>query len=193
MLPFSKAGAEAAPCCRAAASFSQRSADRPAWRQPLDLQLDGKRALITGARRGIGKAIARALAQDGVDVVIAARNLEPLTATALELATATGRRIMPLVVDTGDDGSVQALIKQAIYELGGIDILVNNAATGHDPVRRFPERAGDLAEPARRATEETRRLRRSRPPTDHVPVSPRSRSAAKLAMIRSRAAGSRPS
>ena len=93
--------------------------------------MDGKRALITGASRGIGKAIARALAQEGVDVVIAARNLEPLTATALELATATGRRIMPLVVDTGDDGSVQALIKQATYELGGIDILVNNAATGH--------------------------------------------------------------
>ncbi|MBW8891207.1 MAG: SDR family NAD(P)-dependent oxidoreductase [Burkholderiales bacterium] len=104
----------------------------------MDLQLDGKRALVTGASRGIGKAIALALAQEGVDVVIAARNLEPLTATALELAAATGRRIVPLVVDTGDDASVKALVETAIHELDGIDILVNNAATPGGPHRPRP-------------------------------------------------------
>ncbi len=95
----------------------------------MTLQLDGKRALVTGASRGIGKAIALALAKEGVDVVIAARNLEPLAATAREIAEATGRRIVPLTVDTGDDASVTALVEQAIAQLGGIDILVNNAAT----------------------------------------------------------------
>jgi NAD(P)-dependent dehydrogenase (short-subunit alcohol dehydrogenase family) len=95
----------------------------------MDLRLNGKRALVTGGSRGIGKAIALALAQEGSDVVIAARNLEALTATALELAEATGRRIVPLVVDTGDDASVKALVEAAVRELGGVDILVNNAAT----------------------------------------------------------------
>ena len=95
----------------------------------MDLQLDGKRALVTGASRGIGKAIALALAQEGVDVVIAARTFEPLNATARELASATGRRIVPLIVDTGDDASVKALVEQAIQALGGLDILINNAAT----------------------------------------------------------------
>ncbi|WP_454759765.1 SDR family NAD(P)-dependent oxidoreductase [Caulobacter segnis] len=95
----------------------------------MDLQLNGKRALVTGASRGIGKAIALTLAREGVDVVIAARTAETLNATALELASATGRRVVPLVVDTGDDASVQALVEQAVQALGGIDILVNNAAT----------------------------------------------------------------
>ena len=95
----------------------------------MDLQLNGKRALVTGASRGIGKAIALTLAREGVDVVIAARNLDTLNATAVELASATGRRIVPLVVDTGDDASVEALVEQAVQALGGIDILVNNAAT----------------------------------------------------------------
>ncbi|TCS15344.1 NADP-dependent 3-hydroxy acid dehydrogenase YdfG [Caulobacter sp. BK020] len=62
-------------------------------------------------------------------MAIAARNIETLSATALELTQATGGRIVPLVVDTGDDASVRALVEKAIVELGGIDILVNNAAT----------------------------------------------------------------
>jgi NAD(P)-dependent dehydrogenase (short-subunit alcohol dehydrogenase family) len=95
----------------------------------MDLQLEGKRALVTGASRGIGKAIALALANEGVDVVIAARNLDVLTVTARELADATGRRIVPIVADTGDDISVKTLVEKAVHELGGIDILVNNAAT----------------------------------------------------------------
>lgn len=95
----------------------------------MDLQLTEKRAIVTGASRGIGKAIARALAEEGVDVVIAARSLDALQATAAELAAATGRRIVPVVADTGDDASVAALIETAVRELGGLDILVNNAAT----------------------------------------------------------------
>ncbi len=94
----------------------------------MDLQLTGKRAIVTGGGRGIGKAIARQLAEEGVDVVIAARGKEQLEATAKEIATATGRRIVPIVADMGDDAAVARLVAAAVQELGGIDILVNNAA-----------------------------------------------------------------
>ena len=95
----------------------------------LDLQLNAKRAIVTGGSRGIGKAIARQLAEEGVDVVIAARGREALEATAAELRALTGRRIIPIVADTSDDVSVHDLVEAAMRELGGIDILVNNAAT----------------------------------------------------------------
>jgi NAD(P)-dependent dehydrogenase (short-subunit alcohol dehydrogenase family) len=95
----------------------------------MDLLLKGKRAIVTGGSRGIGKAIARQLAEEGVDVVIAGRNLEALAATAAQLASETGGRIVPISADTGDDASVAALVEAAVRELGGVDILVNNAAT----------------------------------------------------------------
>jgi NAD(P)-dependent dehydrogenase (short-subunit alcohol dehydrogenase family) len=94
----------------------------------MDLQLKGRRAIVTGGSRGIGKAIALQLAEEGVDVAIAARTKAPLEATAAEIAKATGRRIVPIVADMGDDASVEALAAAAVRELGGVDILVNDAA-----------------------------------------------------------------
>ena len=94
----------------------------------MDLGLEGKRAIVTGGSRGIGKAVARALAAEGCDVVVAARTPEPLEAAAGELAAATGRTITPIPVDTGDDGSVRSLVERAVEVLGGVDILVNSAA-----------------------------------------------------------------
>lgn len=95
----------------------------------MDLELKGKRAIVTGASRGIGKAIARQLANEGVDVVITARSQEQLRATAAELAAESGRRVLPVVADSRSKSAIDALIKTAVAELGGIDILVNNAAT----------------------------------------------------------------
>ncbi|WP_437535535.1 SDR family NAD(P)-dependent oxidoreductase [Sorangium sp. So ce726] len=94
----------------------------------MDLELTGKRAIVTGGSRGIGKAIARELAREGADVVIAARGKDKLEATAAELSAETGRRIVPLVVDTGNETSVNTLVERAVAALGGVDILVNNAA-----------------------------------------------------------------
>ncbi len=94
----------------------------------VDLELAGKAAIVTGGSRGIGKAIARALAQEGVDVAIAARSQAPLEAAAAELAAETGRRVVPIVADTGRTSAVEVLVAAAVRELGGIDILVNNAA-----------------------------------------------------------------
>ena len=96
----------------------------------MDLQLTGKRAIVTGGSRGIGRACARALALEGCDVVIIARGEEALRATAGELAAETGRAISPLVCDTTSDESVHAAMRDAVAALGGgVDILVNCAAT----------------------------------------------------------------
>ncbi len=61
----------------------------------MDLELNGKTAIVTGGSRGIGKAIARELGREGVDVAIASRGREALEATARELASETGRRFDP--------------------------------------------------------------------------------------------------
>lgn len=96
----------------------------------MDFGLDGKAAIVTGGSVGIGKAIARELALEGVDVVIAARRQELLEQTASELSRETGRKIVPIVADTTDRESVENLVKSAADALGrGVDILVNNAAT----------------------------------------------------------------
>ena len=94
----------------------------------MDLRLTGKRALVTGGSRGIGKAVARALAQEGCRVAVAARGREALEATAAELAGETGATVVAVVGDTGSEESVQAMVAEAVAVLGGVDILVNNAA-----------------------------------------------------------------
>ncbi len=95
----------------------------------MDLELKDKRAIVTGGSRGIGLAVARALAAEGVDVVLAARSAEPLAAAARALAAESGRRILAVPTDTGDDEQVRNLVDRAIAELGGVDILINSAAT----------------------------------------------------------------
>jgi NAD(P)-dependent dehydrogenase (short-subunit alcohol dehydrogenase family) len=95
----------------------------------LDLQLTGRRALVTGGSRGIGKAVARALAFEGVDVALLARNPQTLAEAAAELSAQTGRRIVAVQADTTRDGDVSAAVADAVARLGGaIDILVNAAA-----------------------------------------------------------------
>ncbi|MEI9992515.1 MAG: SDR family oxidoreductase [Rhizomicrobium sp.] len=111
----------------------------------MDLQLRGRRAVVTGGSRGIGKVIARELAGEGVDVVIGARNEERLAATARELGAAGDARFVPIAVDTASDASVAAFIDAAARTLGGIDILVNNAAQpgGAAPAARLDQFTAD--------------------------------------------------
>ncbi|HEY2660322.1 MAG TPA: SDR family oxidoreductase [Caulobacteraceae bacterium] len=112
----------------------------------MDLQLSGKRALVTGGSKGIGRAIARQLALEGVDLVIAARNLAELEVAARELATKTGRKVTGIAADTQDDASVKALVEGAVAALGGLDILVNAAAKpgGQAPPPKLAEITDDL-------------------------------------------------
>lgn len=112
----------------------------------MDLQLLDKTAIVTGGSRGIGKAIARQLAREGVDVAIVARGAEALEATARELREETGRRIVPIVADTGADESVRAMVQQAAQNFGHLDILVNCAARpgGQAPPPKLAEITDEL-------------------------------------------------
>lgn len=96
-------------------------------RQSL-FDLTGKVALITGASRGIGEAIAKAYAAAGASVVLSSRKQDGLDAVAAQIAAAGGRALA-LSAHTGDAAAVQALVARTVETLGGLDILVNNAAT----------------------------------------------------------------
>ena len=93
----------------------------------MELGLKGKTALVTGASEGIGMAIARRLAEEGVAVAICARTADTLRSTAAEIARDTGMDIVPLPADLRTLAGCQGFVDQAAERLGGVDILVNNA------------------------------------------------------------------
>jgi NAD(P)-dependent dehydrogenase (short-subunit alcohol dehydrogenase family) len=93
----------------------------------MDLQLAGKRAVITGGSRGIGLAVARVLVAEGADVLLVARDEDRLASAAASLE-GTGGRVLTAVCDTGDDDAVTAMAARVQSQLGGAEILVNSAA-----------------------------------------------------------------
>src|ERR1700751_6143305 len=95
----------------------------------MDLAMRDKKAIVTGASEGIGKAITRALAREGVDIAICARRKEPLQTTAAEIAKETGREIFPIPADLTKPADAENFVKEAHAALGRIDILVNNAGS----------------------------------------------------------------
>lgn len=111
--------------------------------------LSGKTLFITGASRGIGKAIAVRAARDGANIVIAAKTAEPhpklpgTIFTAAEEVEAAGGRALPIQVNIRDEAQITAAVAQAVERFGGIDILVNNASaisltsTAETPLRRW--------------------------------------------------------
>jgi 3-oxoacyl-[acyl-carrier protein] reductase len=97
----------------------------------MDLKLDGKRALVTGASSGIGREIAQALAREGATVVVCGRNRER-TEETVRMITDAGSKALAAVGDLTDDADADAIAKTATDALGGIDILVNNAGGGSE-------------------------------------------------------------
>src|SRR5260370_10087119 len=117
----------------------------------LHPDLSGRVAVVTGASRGIGKALAIRLAQEGADVAVASKSeqsTERLPGSIHETADAiraTGRRALAIHTDVRDEDAIRNLIERTVAELGRLDILVNNAgAIWTQPVLQTPPKRFDL-------------------------------------------------
>jgi 3-oxoacyl-[acyl-carrier protein] reductase len=102
----------------------------------MDLQIQGKRALVTGSSSGIGEAIAKALAQEGVFVVVQGRREAEVRRVVREIETAGGKAFATLG-DLGTDEGAQQVASATLKAVGGVDILVNNA--GAFPIKPWLE------------------------------------------------------
>lgn len=93
----------------------------------MDLGLKDRAALVTGASKGLGRAVAERLAMEGADVVVNSRSADALEATAAGIARATGRRVLSVAGDVADEAFCAHLVERAASGLGRLDILIANA------------------------------------------------------------------
>jgi NAD(P)-dependent dehydrogenase (short-subunit alcohol dehydrogenase family) len=102
--------------------------------------MDGRVAVVTGASSGLGVYFARAFAEAGADVVLAARRVEKL-ADAAELVAGTGRTALPVATDVADPAAATRMVEAAMERFGRVDVLINNAGIGtaHPATRETPE------------------------------------------------------
>jgi 3-oxoacyl-[acyl-carrier protein] reductase len=94
------------------------------------MELRGKSAIVTGSTKGIGRAIAEALVREGMNVCVSARDADEIERAVEELSDAGDADVTGAVCDVRDDEEVRALFEHAAAELGGVDVLVNNAGVG---------------------------------------------------------------
>jgi NAD(P)-dependent dehydrogenase (short-subunit alcohol dehydrogenase family) len=135
----------------------------------MDLHLAGLRALLTGGTRGIGRAVAETLLDEGACVSFCARGLDAVTATQAELGSA-GKTVVGSAVDVADGAALAAWVTESAAALGGIDILVANASAmatadteenwarwGSEEDRRKAQHFADRGVRVRRGSYEDRR------------------------------------
>ena len=94
----------------------------------MNLSLENKVVLVTGASRGIGQALAMGIAQSGADVVLASRKIDDLEKVASEIRKA-GKKCLPIAAHIGRMEDIKNLVEKVMAEFGKIDVLINNAAT----------------------------------------------------------------
>ncbi len=107
----------------------------------MDLGIEGRVALVAGASRGLGRAVAEELAAAGVDLVLAARSGGPLGEAAAAIAQAHGVRAIPVAANLGDPTHVDRVIATALETFGRVDILLTN--TGGPPPGPFESHSRD--------------------------------------------------
>ena len=95
----------------------------------MQIDLSGRKALVTGGSRGLGRAVALRLACSGAEVAILARDGDQLRHAADALAEASGRRVLPLQCDLTRPEAIESSLSSLLSAFGGVDILVNNAGT----------------------------------------------------------------
>jgi NAD(P)-dependent dehydrogenase (short-subunit alcohol dehydrogenase family) len=110
----------------------------------MDLQLAGRRAIVTGGSAGIGREIARRLALEGVDTAVCSRSRERAAGVIEELGVTGGGRLLPVEVELKSAESTAAMVAEVAGEFGGVDILVNSGA----------EVSGNVAEDFTHVTDE---------------------------------------
>ena len=107
-------------------------------------RLDGRVALITGGSRGLGKAMAQALAEAGASVVLTARAAEPAEAAARAVADASGAKTLGIAAEVTDAKAVEAMVARTLDAFGSVDILVNNAGVNvRRPIEQLEESEWD--------------------------------------------------
>jgi 3-oxoacyl-[acyl-carrier protein] reductase len=110
----------------------------------MDLGLKNKVALVAASSKGLGKAIARGFAEEGVNLVMCARGEDTLKKATKEIETATGANVLAMAIDVTQQDQVKRLVDQAIARFGRIDILINNA--GGPPAGMFLDHSPEVWE-----------------------------------------------
>ena len=113
---------------------------------PAEFDITGKVAFITGAGRGIGKGIAQVLAEAGADIALNALTPKYVESTATQIASASGRRVVPVIADVTKMDDVRRAVDSVLATFGRIDILVNALGDSiRKPLVRLPDNAGTAA------------------------------------------------
>lgn len=108
------------------------------------MSMEGKVAIITGGRRGIGRAIAEVLASRGANIILADRREDEAQEAADQISAATGRRVVPCGLDVSNHEEAKGMVHCALSEFGRVDILVNNAGITRDTlIMRMEEKDWD--------------------------------------------------
>ncbi|MCW2830768.1 MAG: 3-ketoacyl-ACP reductase [Aeromicrobium sp.] len=99
----------------------------------MQLGLEGRRALVTGSTRGIGRAVAEALLDEGADVAVCARDARAVERAVTELGGRGGGRVVGRALDVSDVDALRAWVEDASAQLGGLDVFVSNVSVGGGP------------------------------------------------------------